>query len=119
MFKAIAAGIAALALSACSLTLPVDGKFRHSDDRFIGEATGYMDRTGVLSVTTLSGKKCFGDFKYLTSTTGDGNFNCDDGRYGKFLFNSIGNRGNGFGKLNDGEEFLFSFGDPAHTKIQD
>lgn len=117
--KTMAIVLAVFFTTGCSMTLPVDGKLRRSDDRFLGEATGYLDRTGILAVTTLSGKKCSGEFKYLTSNTGEGDFRCDDGRNGKFLFNSVGNKGNGFGKLNDGEEFIFYFGNPSHTKIQD
>ena len=111
--------ICGFVLAGCSLTLPVDGSLRRSADLFLGEATGYSDKTGILSVTTLSGKKCTGDFKYLTDKTGDGNFKCDDGRFGKFLFTSSGYNGNGFGKLNDGEEFVFRFGNPGAFKSID
>lgn len=116
MKKLIILAFATIILSACSVTLPVDGKLLRSNDRFLGEATGYMDRTGIMLVTSLNGKKCTGSFEYLTSATGKGIFNCDDNRTGTFLFNSNGYRGNGMGKLNDGEEFAFAFGDPAHTK---
>ena len=104
-----------LLLGGCSLTLPVDGRIGEGD-RFLGEATGYLDRTGTMSVTTVNGLHCSGAFKYQTSATGDGTLTCDDGRSGSFLFNSNGNSGNGFGTLNDGKEFFFAFGSPSHTK---
>ena len=106
-------------ISGCSMTLPLDGKLQGSNDRFLGEATGYMDRTGILSATTTSGKKCTGDFKYLSKATGAGIFRCDDGREGNFLFNSSGYNGTGFGKMTDGEEFTFYFGNSSQTKVQD
>lgn len=106
---------AAVILAGCSMTLPVDGRLGE-DDRFLGEATGYITGNGTIAVISAAGRKCSGTFKYLTSATGEGQLGCDDGRTGAFVFNSSGTRGNGFGTLSDGERFAFAFGDPSHSK---
>ncbi len=55
--------LAMFSLADCASTLPVQGIFfKASRDQFHGEITGYLDRTGILSVTSISGKKCFGEF---------------------------------------------------------
>jgi hypothetical protein len=96
-------------LGACSLTLPVKGQFEDGTETFSGTATGYMDRSGTLSVTSSRGLTCSGDFIYVTSRTGEGVFSCSDGRSGPFSFVSTGQRGTGTGRLGD-ESFTFTFG---------
>lgn len=99
-----------LLLTSCSLTLPVTGKIQSTSETFRGTATGYMDGGGVLTMTLESGVVCKGDFVYVTERTGEGVFNCDDGRSGPFKFVSAGNRGTGSGNLK-GDIFTFTFGD--------
>ena len=62
------------------LTLPVSGYLGESKEKFLGQATGYMTRTGNLNITTISGVKCEGDFVYETGYNGKGAFKCADGR---------------------------------------
>lgn len=106
-----------LLLSACvtSITLPVQGGFNKGKEKFIGEATGKIDGSGTITMTTESGTSCSGTFQYAQSmVTGTGIFHCDDGRTGKFTFTTSGNTGIGFGKTNKGEPFKFAFG---HNQI--
>jgi hypothetical protein len=104
-------------LSACatSITLPLQGDFNKGQEKFLGQATGYIDGKGTLAMNTESGITCQGQFEYLESrVSGSGTFNCDDGRTGTFTFTSSGTTGMGFGKTNKGEPFKFTFG---HSKI--
>jgi hypothetical protein len=102
-------------LSGCSMTLPVEGSLGESNERFLGEATGYMSGEGTLVVRTANGLECDGKFKYSKSwASGNGNFNCSDGRTGEYIFTQSGNRGNGVGKLSDGEEIRFKFGSTSY-----
>jgi hypothetical protein len=99
----------AMGLSACSLTLPVQGRVQNTDETFTGSATGNMNGDGVLTIRSSRGTGCKGDFVYVTARTGEGVFACDDGRSGPFRFVSSGSRGNGRGTLG-GQEFTFTFG---------
>ncbi|SMF82113.1 hypothetical protein SAMN06265365_14230 [Tistlia consotensis] len=112
-FRAAAAAAAMASalvlLAACSLTLPVKGQLESGKETFTGTATGYMDRSGDLTVTTSSGTLCSGTFVYTTPRKGEGVFNCDDGRSGPFTFVSTGHRGTGTGHLGD-DKFTFTFG---------
>lgn len=99
----------AFALTGCSMTLPVQGQMETGEETFIGTATGYLDRSGVLEVTSNKGLKCSGDFVYVTSREGRGVFRCSDGRSGPFEFVSTGTRGNGTGVIG-GQRFTFTFG---------
>lgn len=107
--KSVCIAFAAVVLAACSLTLPVHGQFESGDETFTGTATGYLDRSGDLTVTSTKGLMCTGTFVYVTSRTGEGVFNCSDGRSGPFTFVSTGQRGNGRGYLGD-QNFTFTFG---------
>ena len=102
--------VLAIGLSACSLTLPVRGQVQNSDETFTGSATGYMDRSGNLSITSSKGTVCSGDFVYVTLRTGEGVFTCNDGRSGPFRFVSTGSRGTGYGSLG-GQNLTFTFGE--------
>jgi hypothetical protein len=99
----------AIGLSACSLTLPVQGQVQNSDDTFTGSATGYMDGSGNLTIVSSNGAVCNGEFVYVTKRTGEGVFTCDDGRSGPFRFVSTGSRGTGQGTLGN-QDFTFTFG---------
>ena len=91
------------------MTLPVTGTVQGSEETFTGEASGYLDGSGNLTVITSTGVRCSGDFVYVTSRQGEGVFNCEDGRSGPFQFVSTGTRGTGHGNLG-GERFTFTFG---------
>ena len=100
-----------LILTGCSMTLPVQGDFNKGQERFLGQATGYMDGSGTMTIGTESGLQCLGKFQYDNPrVSGSGSFECDDGRKGTFKFTSNGNSGIGFGKTDKGEPFKFTFG---------
>lgn len=106
--------------AACSLTLPVEGRMQNSNERFLGETTGYLSGKGELTVTLMSGSECLGAFQYAKSgKSGKGTLTCNDGRSGTFIFTSNGTRGNGFGKTTNGEMFTFRFGDPDYIGIKE
>src|ERR1700676_963510 len=89
----------AIALSACSVTVPVRGEIQNVNETFAGTTTGYMDRSGILTVICSKGASCTGDWVLETSRTGAGVFRCNDGRSGPFQFVSTGRHGNGQGSL--------------------
>jgi|SRR6516165_2148565 hypothetical protein len=65
----------ALLLAACSMTLPVEGRVRQSTETFKGLATGYLDRTEVLSIVSSNNNAvCTGKFVYVSSRDGEGVF---------------------------------------------
>lgn len=107
--KIIYLTLAASVLSACSLTLPVQGQTQHSRETFTGTATGYLDRSGVISIANNKGTTCDGNFIYTKQREGKGTFTCSDGRSGPFEFVSAGKHGTGTADLS-GEKFVFTFG---------
>lgn len=98
-----------LAVSACSMTLPVRGSIQNSAEVFTGTATGYMSGGGTLHLVSSGGAVCDGNFVYVNGRQGEGVFHCDDGRSGPFQFVSTGTRGTGHGDLG-GQRFTFTFG---------
>ena len=108
--RVISAIAAAVTLSSCSLTLPVQGQLEDGSETFAGEATGYLDRSGDLVITSNLGTRCSGDFVYTNNRRGEGVFICDDGRSGPFEFVSSGSRGSGTGRIGD-DRFTFTFGE--------
>ncbi len=99
-----------ICLCGCSMTLPVKGRFESGNVTFIGTATGYLDGSGTLSMTSNNGLKIEGNFVYVTRRNGEGTFTCSDGRSGSFQFVSTGKRGTGTGHLgNDRVTFTFGF----------
>lgn len=99
----------ALVLVGCSMTLPVRGTSELGDETFTGTATGYMDGSGTLEVTSSEGTHCTGNFVYVTHRQGQGVFTCSDGRSGPFNFVSTGTHGTGTAMLG-GRRFTFTFG---------
>jgi hypothetical protein len=93
----------------CTLTEPVTGSFSDGSATISGTATGKMDHSGTISLTTSTGLKISGTFVYVTPRTGEGTFTCSDGRSGPFQFVSTGSHGTGTGKLGN-EEITFTFG---------
>ncbi|MFT3732844.1 MAG: hypothetical protein QM780_15725 [Hyphomicrobium sp.] len=100
---------AALFLSACSMTLPVQGVVDGGKETMTGTATGYTNGAGTLEIKTSKGTTCKGNFVYVTPRQGSGVFNCDDGRSGPFQFVSTGSQGTGTGTFG-GQSFTFTFG---------
>lgn len=107
------AGLTACALvaltSGCAMTLAVKGQSATGGETFSGTATGYMDGAGTLTITSNKGRKCTGDFVYVTRREGSGTFTCNDGSSGPFNFVSTGTRGTGTGTIG-GTPFTFTFG---------
>lgn len=105
--------LGALLLSACALTLPVHVQGQLTGGRSIilrGEATGYPDGAGNLAVRSEDGTIfCTGQFQYITPHSGSGVFNCSDGRFGNFDFTSRGVSGQGSGRTQYGEMYVFYF----------
>lgn len=97
------------ALSACSMTLPVQGTMEDGSEAFTGSATGYVDGGGTLQITSNKGLACSGRFVYETLRSGSGTFNCSNGQSGPFQFVSTGARGTGMGRIG-GRPFTFTFG---------
>jgi hypothetical protein len=97
-------------LVGCSLTLPVVGSTEDGSEVFTGTATGYMDRSGVITLTSNKGTVVQGEFVYINSRQGEGVFRCADGRTGAFTFVSTGRHGNGRGRLGN-QYFTFTFGE--------
>lgn len=96
-------------LAACSVTLGVQGGMEDGDETFTGTATGYLDASGTLRITSSKGTTCTGGFVYVNSRQGQGTFMCSDGRSGPFQFVSTGTHGTGTGRLG-GRAFTFTFG---------
>lgn len=97
-------------LAGCSVTAPVVAIVH--DDMYVGEATGYMDRTGVIRVTstTKPDVSCFGDFRYLAAKSGKGNMRCNDGNVAEFDFYGLSmTSGYGLGQSTKGV-VSFTFG---------
>jgi hypothetical protein len=91
------------------MTLPVRGQFENGKVSFTGTATGYMDGSGTIKLTSTSGLTVEGQFIYTSGRTGEGTFTASDGRSGSFTFVSTGRRGTGTGNLGD-EKVTFTFG---------
>ena len=82
------------------------------DDLFTGEAVGYMDRTGTISMTSTidPDRKCVGQFRYTGSKVGIARVQCNDGEEGELTFNALSMlSGYGYGKTTRGPA-SFTFG---------
>jgi len=108
VLRRIASAGAGLLLSGC-LTLAVGGNVDGTGESFTGSATGYLDRSGLLTVTASSGVTCSGRFVYVTRRYGQGDMTCSDGRAGSFDFVSNGLSGFGRGSIG-GQPIHFTFG---------
>lgn len=95
--------------AACSSTVGVTGTMDDGDETFTGTTTGYLDKSGVLTVTSNKGRTCTGDWVFASRRTGSGIFRCSDGQGGPFQFVSTGKHGNGVGRIG-GKSFSFTFG---------
>jgi len=112
-------------LVACSQTLPVNGKFEKTNERFIGTATGNAFGQGSLNVTTEEGVTCQSKFNSAVASsptegvTSHGLLTCSDGRTGNFTYSGTARQGNGFGTLSDGHKFIFTYGVVGNLQIQE
>lgn len=107
--SALLACAALLALTACSMTLGVKGQLADGSETFTGTATGGSSGSGTLELVSNKGRRCTGDFVYITKREGSGTFQCSDGQSGPFEFVSTGTEGTGTGTIG-GKPFTFTFG---------
>jgi hypothetical protein len=83
-----------------------------ADDFFVGEAVGYMDRTGTISMQSVLDPdlKCVGSFRYTGSKVGEANIRCNDGAEAALSFNALSMlSGYGYGRTSRGP-VSFTFG---------
>lgn len=61
------------------------------DDLFVGQTTGYADRTGTINVHSVVNPeiKCIGNFQYTASNSGQAHLQCNDGAEADLTFNSL------------------------------
>jgi len=93
-----------------SVTAPVLAVLH--DDLFVGEAVGYLDRTGSIDIRSAldPSVKCVGGFRYTGSRIGVADVRCNDGAEGRFSFNSLSAlSGYGYGRTTRGPA-SFTFG---------
>jgi hypothetical protein len=83
-----------------------------ADDLFLGEATGYMDRTGTIQIRSSVNEdiRCVGEFRYTGAKTGIAKVRCNDGAEAALDFTGLSTlSGYGFGKSSRGPA-SFTFG---------
>lgn len=83
-----------------------------ADDLFLGEATGYMDRTGTIQIKSSVNDNlhCIGEFRYTGAKTGVARVRCNDGSEAELDFTGLSTlSGYGFGKSTRGPA-SFTFG---------
>lgn len=116
--------IFSLCLTACSKTFPVSGNIPRTKEKFLGTATSQMVGKSAINITTDDGVKCSGEYiAPLVSSpdegaTGDGKFLCSDGRTGTFTFTGDTVSGEGFGNMDNGDKFDFTYGKSRIVKIR-
>lgn len=121
--------VAALSLAACSTD--GGGKMRlfsaeapvvvlMVDDIFIGNAVGYMDRTGTIEMasTSRADVRCAGQFAYTGARIGRATLNCSDGMQASVTFNALSNlSGYGYGAAASGP-VSFTYGLTSADAVQ-
>ncbi|PUE29024.1 hypothetical protein B9Z39_02805 [Limnohabitans sp. JirII-29] len=83
-----------------------------ADDLFLGEAVGYMDRTGTIDIKSALNPdtRCVGSFRYTGAKTGVASVRCNDGEEAVLNFNALSTlSGYGIGKTSKGPA-SFTFG---------
>ncbi len=73
-----------------SVSLPVIAIL--NDDLFVGEAVGYLDRTGIIELHSVRDDrdKCAGRFRFTGLRIGVADLHCDDGAEATLTFNALG-----------------------------
>lgn len=100
-----------LATTGCSVTVGVVGKVGQNTTIYRGSATGYMDRTGVISMASPEGTVCSGTFSYNSQSRGAGVLNCSDGQTAQVDFTALsGTSGYGAGTTNRDAPIRFTYG---------
>ena len=113
--------IIALSLSSCAnkagsraglftATAPVHAFLLN--DLFYGEAVGYLNRTGVITINSVYNpdKKCVGKFIYTDFRSGEGSLTCNSGETAVIQFKALSSlSGYGYGK-SDAGPVSFTYG---------
>lgn len=121
--------VAAVGVSAC--TTDGGGKMRlftaeapvvvlMVDDIFIGNAIGYMDRTGTIEMasTSRADVRCAGQFAYTGARIGRATLSCSDGMLASVTFNALSNlSGYGYGAAAGGP-VSFTYGLSSAEAVQ-
>ena len=122
LFLAGGAGAETVRPGFFSVRLPVIAILH--DELFVGEAVGYLDRTGTIEVKSVldSADKCVGTFRYTGPETGVVQLRCDDGSEATLLFDGLGAfSGYGQGNTRRGPaSFTFGLGPgeaASHLKV--
>jgi len=101
----------AILLASCSISANTIGKVGRDGKEYRGKATGYMDRTGTIEMTSADGSRCAGEFRYTGTRTGSGILRCSDGKSAQIQFNALGQAsGYGYGATDKGEPVRFTSG---------
>lgn len=100
--------ISALALGLTACAGQVSGVVSGTGETFTGTAVAGMGRGGTVKIVSNRGVTCQGDYLFAEERSGQGIFQCSDGRSGPFSFVSTGMQGLGSGTL-DGRSFTFRF----------
>lgn len=75
------------------------------DDLLLGEAVGYMDRTGTISIQSAVNPelRCAGEFRYTGARSGVATLRCNDGLEAVLSFNGLSSlSGYGYGRTSRG-----------------
>lgn len=83
-----------------------------NDDLLVGEAVGYMDRTGTIEMQSALNPtlRCVGSFHYTGSKVGEAEVRCNDGSEAALSFNALSAlSGYGYGRTSRGPA-SFTFG---------
>ncbi len=111
-------------LCACSKTFPVRGTISKSGEKFLGTATSQMVGKSSINITTNKGTQCSGEYDApivmnpSEGSTGNGGFQCSDGRSGQFSFAGDIVSGDGFGTMNNGDKFDFYYGNVRTVQVR-
>lgn len=111
----MAVGLVALAGCATSFAVPVTGMI--GGEAAQGEAVARTDGNGTFWIETVDGLRCDGTYDALiTAPTIRVPVKCSDGRTGSLLATRQGGSGTVIGKLNDGTEGRFVFGNLSFSQ---
>lgn len=109
------AGLSILSACATGYTVPVTGMI--GADAAQGEAVARTDGNGTFWVETIDGLRCDGTYdSRITAPTIRVPVKCSDGRTGSLLATRQGMSGTVIGKLNDGTEGRFVFGNLSFSQ---
>ena len=117
--------IIALSLSSCAnkagsraglftATAPVHAFLLN--DLFYGEAVGYLNRTGVITVNSVYTDKNVGEFRYTGFRSGEGSLTCNSGETAVIQFKLYLASGYGYGKSDAGP--VISYGLTAKDAVK-